>query len=62
MLVLMGATADGHKELIALVDGYRESEQSWYELLIDLKNRGLRQVRAIKLIDGDLIAIIDGIC
>jgi transposase-like protein len=51
MLVLMGATADGHKELIAVVDGYRESEQSWYELLIDLKNRGL--TRAPKLAVGD---------
>jgi len=33
MLVLMGATPDGRKELIAVVDGYRESEQSWHELL-----------------------------
>ena len=31
----MGATADGKKELIALGDGYRESEQSWKELLLD---------------------------
>ena len=43
MLVLMGATADGHKELIAVVDGYRESKQSWYELLVDLKHRGLKE-------------------
>ena len=41
ILVLMGATADGHKELIALHDGYRESEQSWRELLWDVKARGL---------------------
>jgi len=41
MLVVMGATADGHKELVAVVDGYRESEQSWYELLVDLKGRGM---------------------
>ncbi len=41
ILVLMGATADGHKELIALHDGYRESEQSWRELLLDAKSRGL---------------------
>jgi putative transposase len=41
ILVLMGATADGHKELIALADGYRESEQSWKELLLDVKSRGL---------------------
>jgi transposase-like protein len=41
ILVLMGATADGKKELIALADGYRESEQSWMELLLDVKSRGL---------------------
>lgn len=51
LLVLMGATADGHKELIAVLDGYRESEQSWYELLIDLKQRGLKF--APKLATGD---------
>ena len=37
LLVLMGATADGVKELIAVMDGYRESEQSWSELLLDLQ-------------------------
>lgn len=42
MLVLMGATADGKKELIAILDGYRESKQSWRELLLDLKQRGLQ--------------------
>jgi len=36
ILVLMGATADGKKELISILDGYRESEQSWSELLLDL--------------------------
>jgi putative transposase len=41
ILVLMGATADGRKELIAIADGYRESEQSWTELLLDVKSRGL---------------------
>ena len=41
ILVLMGATADGRKELIAIADGYRESEQSWKELLLDVKSRGL---------------------
>jgi putative transposase len=41
ILVLMGATADGHKELIAVADGYRESEQSWKSLLLDVKARGL---------------------
>lgn len=51
LLVLIGATADGEKELITVVDGYRESEQSWYELLLDLKKRGL--VLAPKLAVGD---------
>jgi putative transposase len=41
ILVLMGATAEGKKELIAISDGYRESEQSWKELLLDVKARGL---------------------
>ena len=41
ILVLMGATADGKKELIGILDGYRESTQSWRELLLDAKMRGL---------------------
>jgi len=41
ILVLMGATADGQKELIAIADGHRESEQSWKALLLDVKARGL---------------------
>jgi len=41
ILVLMGAAADGKKELIAIQDGYRESEQSWKQLLLDVKARGL---------------------
>lgn len=51
ILVLMGATEDGHKELIAITEGYRESTQSWGELLLDVKNRGLSQ--AAKLATGD---------
>ena len=41
ILVLMGATPEGRKELIAVADGYRESEQSWLQLLLDCKQRGL---------------------
>lgn len=41
ILVVIGATADGKKQLLAMADGYRESEQSWKELLLDLKQRGL---------------------
>jgi transposase-like protein len=51
ILVLMGATADGRKELIAIADGYRESEQSWKALLLDVKTRGL--VVDPKLATGD---------
>jgi transposase-like protein len=54
LLVLMGATADGQKELIAVLDGYRESEQSWSELLIDLKHRGLTMTPKIAVGDGAL--------
>jgi transposase-like protein len=41
ILVLMGATAQGKKELIAVMDGYRESEDSWRTLLLEVKSRGL---------------------
>jgi transposase-like protein len=41
MLVVIGATADGRKELLAIGDGYRDSEASWKEVLLDLKARGL---------------------
>ncbi|TWT38961.1 Transposase, Mutator family [Blastopirellula retiformator] len=54
LLVLMGATADGQKELIAVLDGYRESEQSWYELLVDLNQRGLAMAPKIAVGDGAL--------
>jgi putative transposase len=54
ILVLMGATADGKKQLIALADGYRESAQSWRELLLDVKNRGLSQAAKLAVGDGAL--------
>ena len=54
LLVLMGATAEGQKELIAVVDGYRESEQSWSELLLDLKQRGLQFAPKLAVGDGAL--------
>jgi putative transposase len=54
ILVLLGATADGKKELIALADGYRESEQSWRELLLDVKARGLEVEPALAVGDGAL--------
>jgi len=54
MLVVMGASADGHKELIAVMDGYRESEQSWTELLVDLRERGLTLAPLLATGDGAL--------
>jgi putative transposase len=41
ILVLLGATETGEKEILAITDGYRESEQSWSALLLDVKSRGL---------------------
>jgi putative transposase len=54
ILVLMGATADGRKELIAISDGFRESEQSWKELLLDVKARGLTSAPKLAIGDGAL--------
>jgi transposase-like protein len=54
LLVLMGATAEGKKELIAVVDGYRESEQSWRQLLLDCKQRGLAVDPKVAVGDGAL--------
>jgi transposase-like protein len=54
ILVLMGATAEGKKELIALVDGFRESEQSWKGLLLDVKARGLKIDPKLAIGDGAL--------
>ncbi len=42
LLVLVGVRADGHKELVALADGYRESTESWADLLRDCARRGMR--------------------
>jgi putative transposase len=54
ILVLLGATADGTKELIAISDGFRESEQSWRELLLDCKARGLLIDPKLAVGDGAL--------
>ena len=54
LLVLMGATADGKKELIAMVDGQRESETSWSSLLLDCKARGLTVAPKLATGDGSL--------
>jgi transposase-like protein len=54
ILVLIGATAEGKKELIGIADGYRESEQSWTELLGGLKSRGLTLAPKVAVADGAL--------
>ena len=53
VLVVIGADRSGRKHLLALVEGYRESKQSWLELLRDLKTRGLNEP-AITVADGGL--------
>ena len=53
LLVLIGARPDGTKELIAIEDGYRESTESWAEVLRDLKRRGM-QAPALAIGDGAL--------
>jgi len=52
-LVLVGVRRDGTKELVALEDGYRESEEAWLTLLRDLKRRGMR-APALAVGDGAL--------
>ena len=42
LLVMLGVRADGRKELVALTDGYRESADSWADLLRDCRRRGMR--------------------
>ena len=54
VLVLMGALEDGTKELIAMIDGQRESEQSWLELLVDARSRGLTEAPMLAIGDGAL--------
>ena len=51
MLVIIGATDDGTKELVAFSDGFRECQQSWLELLRDIKQRGLKS--SPRLVTGD---------
>ena len=54
ILVVMGATATGEKELLAVHDGVRESEQSWREVLLDLKDRGIEKDPELAVGDGAL--------
>jgi len=54
LLVIIGATPEGKKELVGLIDGVRESAQSWKELLLDLKRRGLAMGPKLAVADGAL--------
>ena len=54
LLVIIGVTKDGKKELLALDSGFRESELSWTELLLDLKHRGLKDHPELAIGDGAL--------
>lgn len=53
-LVILGADAKGNKELVGFLDGYRESEQSWKELLLHLKRQGLTIAPELVVSDGAL--------
>ena len=52
MLVIIGADEWGNKDILGLIDGFRESTQSWRELLVDLKHRGLDVAPKLAIGDG----------
>ncbi len=54
LLVIIGSDEAGNKELIAVSDGYRESEASWSDVLLDLKQRGLKSEPKVAVGDGAL--------
>ena len=54
LLVIIGATPEGKKELVELADGLRESAHSWRDLLLDLKRRGLSSGPQLAVGDGAL--------
>ena len=54
ILVIVGVTEQGRKEFVAIEDGYRESEQSWSELLLRLKAQGLKSSPKLAVGDGAL--------
>jgi transposase-like protein len=53
-LVIVGATPEGKKEFVGLVDGVRESTQSWKEMLLDLRRLGLTIGPKLAVADGAL--------
>ena len=54
VLVVLGVTADGRKELLAMEEGYRESTASWSEVLRGLRDRGLAEAPLLAVGDGAL--------
>lgn len=54
LLVIIGVTEHGYKELVAVEDGYRESSASWQEVLINLRERGLTVAPKLAIGDGAL--------
>lgn len=54
VLVIIGVTEDGKKELVAIQDGYRESELSWKEIMLNLKKRRLKGGPKLAIGDGSL--------
>ena len=54
ILVIVGGTEQGVKEFVAVEDGFRESEQSWREVLVNLKHRGLKPGPELAVGDGAL--------
>lgn len=54
ILVIIGATKDGKKELVAIEDGFRESKASWQSLIRNLKSRGLKTGPNLAIGDGHL--------
>jgi transposase-like protein len=54
LLVIIGVTEHGRKELVAVEDGYRESTASWEELLLGLRERGLETAPKLAIGDGAL--------
>lgn len=54
LLVIVGVTEHGKKELVAVEDGFRESTDSWYELLTNLRHQGLQKAPRLSVGDGAL--------
>src|SRR5512134_3052151 len=54
LLIIIGVTAEGEKELVTIGDGLRESTASWLEVLRDLKARGLHAAPLLAVGDGAL--------